>query len=90
MKLVLCFECHDVFKLGYDITTCKCGKCRGKYNKDGLTAVTNGEGLSIGMNNFDIGPARLAVDANKVADIKCWARPHEGEHNPNSKVRKDL
>jgi len=42
MKLVLCTECHDVFKLDYLMRTCKCGLCRGKYLDDGLNAVYSG------------------------------------------------
>lgn len=90
MKLLLCLNCHDIFKLGYEVTSCKCGRCRGKYNKDGLTAVVNGEGLSIGINNNDIGPAIHFVGEGGTGHIKCWARPHEGPHNPHTTIDKEL
>ncbi len=90
MKLLLCLECHDIIKLDYEVKSCKCGRCRGKYNKDGLTAVVNGNGLSIGINNNDIYPALENVYKGGVGHIKCWARPHEGDHNPHTKIDKEL
>lgn len=35
MKLILCKNCHDVFRLHQDKERfCKCGKCSGKYTDD--------------------------------------------------------
>jgi len=34
VKLLLCPECSTVFNLTYELKTCKCGKCMGKYLED--------------------------------------------------------
>lgn len=53
MKLIFCKSCWDVVKLDYRKRYCKCRKCWGKYEKDGLNAIVNKEATPIGINNFD-------------------------------------
>lgn len=62
MKLLLCPNCMDVRKLGYEVVTCECGKSSGYYEKDGLNAVYAGESIPLGFDNFSL---RDAVDAEK-------------------------
>ena len=51
MKLLLCKDCQDIFKLNYDKRTCKCGKVAGKYI-DKLNAIYSGENaIPIGFSN---------------------------------------
>ncbi len=51
MKLVLCTECWDVFKLAMEPRSCKCGLCSGHY-KDRLNAVYSGEeAMPLGFAN---------------------------------------
>lgn len=44
MKLILCQNCQDVFKLSVkEERTCACGKCKGQYEPDGLCAWYSGK-----------------------------------------------
>ena len=43
MKLIVCTECWDVFKLDFEIRNCKCGKCSGRYLDDGVHSEYRGE-----------------------------------------------
>ena len=53
MKLIICLNCDDVFKLDYKERTCKCGRAKGKYLKDGYNAVYSG-GMPLGFNNSSL------------------------------------
>jgi len=54
MKLVLCTNCHDIFKLAYEERCCECGICGGIYVTD-LDARYWGEhAIPIGFNNRDM------------------------------------
>ena len=93
MKLLFCPMCYDVFKLTRKVfRSCKCGNCKGKYNKDGHTAIVNGKGLSFAINNRELLLAYHKVASggnNKTSKIECWARPHTGKHNPNTTIKED-
>ena len=52
MKLLHCLECHDIVKLHYDITFCKCSKSWGQYERDGLYATFGGPVLCLGISNL--------------------------------------
>ena len=55
MKLLLCRKCHDVFKLDYDIRSCKCEEVSGYYEENGLMAYYSGEGaVPIGFANSSL------------------------------------
>jgi hypothetical protein len=52
LKLLLCPECGDCFKLGGKQQTCTCGRCSGAYRADGLAAdVYGAEAVVIGIDN---------------------------------------
>jgi hypothetical protein len=52
MKLLYCTECHDIFKLGYNLRACKCGESQGRYLEDGLHAEIKGEfAMCLGFAN---------------------------------------
>jgi hypothetical protein len=56
MKLILCTDCWDVFKLTYP--TRKCGKTWGYYEKDGLNAKYGGEtAVPLGFANGSLANA---------------------------------
>lgn len=89
MKLLFCPECDDIIKLTRSETrSCKCGQCVGKY-VDNLYAVTNGNGICLAISNPDL--LGLIIDGVfGKTPVTCWARPHEGKHNPHTIVDPDL
>lgn len=42
MKLILCKNCHDVFKLSQMMRSCKCGMAKGRYLKNNFNAEYSG------------------------------------------------
>lgn len=55
MKLIVCTDCWDVFKLETELRHCKCGKCQGRYLDDGLNAEYGGEcAIPIGFHNTSL------------------------------------
>lgn len=87
MKLLVCEQCQDLFKLDYKVRSCKCGRVRGRYNEDGHTAVVNGKGYSLGLGNGSLfnGIAKGFTGPYK-SEIMIWYREHEGPNNPRSTV----
>ncbi len=58
MKLLLCSDCGDTFKLTGERTTCSCGRCSGWYREDGITAdVCGEEALVVGIDNVALARA---------------------------------
>ena len=57
MKLVYCKECCDVFKMGYEPKTCKCGSSWGRYAGDGLNATYGGDAVPLGFANSSLAKA---------------------------------
>ena len=101
MKLIFCDFCHDVFKLDYELRSCKCGKCCGHYDRDGAHAVTNGEGYALAIGNGSLMKAMQGIAQYEYSsthhgyDIPlttflAWVRPHEGEENPRGRVDPEL
>uniref|UniRef100_A0A6M3LIT8 Uncharacterized protein n=1 Tax=viral metagenome TaxID=1070528 RepID=A0A6M3LIT8_9ZZZZ len=91
MKLIYCDTCQDLFKLDYDIRTCKCGRCKGKYNVDGRNAITNGEGFCLAIDNFSlINSLKNLLHYEGEYNFKAWVRPHIGEYNSNTRIIKEL
>lgn len=101
MKLIFCDMCWDVFKLDYDLRSCKCGNCKGMYDDNGATAVTNGKGCSIAISNGSLqnalmGEAQYEYKSTHhgydipLTTFLAWVRPHEGDQNPRSRVDPDL
>jgi hypothetical protein len=85
MKLLFCPDCWDVIKLTFEVRSCKCGKVFGKY-VDNSTAVVNGEGISLAIDN-----SRLPISkVHDIVPVTCYARPHTGKYNPNTKIRKRI
>jgi len=54
LKLVLCSKCQDIFKLERETRKCKCGRCYGKYEEDGLHAIVSKDCICIGIDNNSI------------------------------------
>lgn len=94
MKLMFCDFCFDVFKLDYDLRSCKCGQVKGKYEEDGHHAVTNGEGRCLAIGNGSLIAALNGAEQQfKYEDYDtflAWVRPHTGPENPRSRVETDL
>lgn len=53
MKLLLCLDCQDVFKIHPEkVTTCKCGDTKGRYLDDGINAIYSGsQAMPLGFRN---------------------------------------
>ncbi len=84
MKLLFCPFCWDVKKLDREITTCKCGKVKGKYLEDGLHAVVSVDAQVICLANPDIEHACYRKDHNT---IRSWlALPVIAKHIEWSKT----
>lgn len=106
MKLLMCYECNDIFNLSYHLKSCGCGKVKGRYDSNGSTAVVNGEGVSLAMGTGSIERAVYALSSqppeddwrNTVKDvwgrhahsIICWARPHTGPANSHTVIDPNL
>lgn len=99
MKLLFCPECWDVFKLAYDTRACACGKVVGRYDADGHNAVSNGQGVSMALDNNFVMLAMGRMEAfqeDGTADnyeqyyennrLPFWIRPNDGPGNPRSTV----
>jgi hypothetical protein len=101
MKLVLCGDCFDVFKLDRRMRYCKCKNVKGRYLKDNLHAEVSGRAISIALGNGSVVEAigkmqsyRSETDdkANRSDYIRecridyAWVRPNEGPGNPHCKV----
>ena len=97
MKLLFCPKCYDVFKLAYTERSCQCGRVTGRY-VDNRNAVTNGNGVSIGIGNGHLMRAVTALSGatseNTREDyygegaptrVLCWVRPNSGPGNPHTK-----
>lgn len=100
MKLVLCVECFDVFKLDYEMRTCKCKRVKGRYI-DNVMAEVSENAISIGLGNGAVANAIYAMNAlyqnsDGQADrrdyidtapiVAAWVRPNEGPGNPHTRV----
>jgi len=88
MKLIYCYNCDDIFKLDFELRQCKCGTCKGRYDSNGHTAVTNGAGISIGLNNMTLIQALAHIE--DCPEVECWVRPNAGKKNKNCRVDEKL
>ena len=70
MKLVLCKECQDVFKLASQKRNCECGKSSGRYLEDGLHATYHGPCVPIGFENNSLRDA--IINQPKEGQGKCF------------------
>jgi len=57
MKLIICLECQDIFKLDYKSRECKCRQSKGQYLEDGLHATYSGPAIPIGFANSSLSNA---------------------------------
>lgn len=89
MKLLFCPKCQDLFRLDFELKTCKCGEVKGMYTGKTLSE-TNGKGLCLAIDNNDILRVLRSGPVETKKPIECWFRPHSGELNPNSKVNPEL
>lgn len=102
MKLLTCPHCQDVFSLRFEERRCECGRVSGRYESDGRTARTNGEGVSIAIGNGSFwaaaGEAMFREREDETRDrayyqeersVLCWVRPNEGPGNPHTNVVPD-
>lgn len=94
MKLLMCPLCLDIFNLNFTTKVCSCGHVSGKYINY-REAVTNGNGISIGLDNNSVTKAIAGLRQGYTGDrdyfinkcsITCWLRPNEGPGNPHTKV----
>lgn len=102
MKLLLCKDCYDVFKLDYEMRQCKCGKVKGRY-LDGRMAEVSKDGVSIALGNGSVelaygqmlghrdgtGDKAPREDYYKPGQGKieyAWVRPNSGPGNPHTRI----
>lgn len=98
MKLLYCPYCNDVFQLRVGtVRTCECGECKGKYDDNAATAVTNGKGIDVAIGNGSLADAvvkmrRIGIRSpdRSFYPVMCWVRPSSGPTNPHSRVQEDL
>ncbi len=93
MKLILCDQCMDVFKLAFELRSCNCGKCVGRYDEDGHHAVTNGQGRALAIGNGSLFNAICGHSQFVYKDsitFLAWTRPHDGPKNSHSRIDPDL
>lgn len=57
MKLLFCKDCWDIFKLDTELRQCKCGKVKGKYLSDNLTAEISETAISLAIGNGSLARA---------------------------------
>ena len=95
MKLIFCSTCMDVFKLTYELRSCKCGKCVGRYDEDGCNSVTNGIGHALAIGNGSLynavmsGKSHFPDEEDRITFL-AWTRPNDGPKNPYSRIDLDL
>jgi hypothetical protein len=100
MKLLFCDRCYDLFKLDFELRSCKCGLVKGQYINNS-EAVVNGKGVSLAIGNGSLLRAVYGwlsagndhdrdhyLNKNKVEF--CWVRPHSGEGNPHTTINPQL
>ncbi|MHD0644747.1 hypothetical protein ACYPKM_03875 [Pseudomonas aeruginosa] len=57
MKLVYCVVCDDSVVLRMEERMCRCGKSKGKYREDGLTADISGPCVTLGFSSPEFSEA---------------------------------
>lgn len=84
MKLLLCEDCWDVFKLTRgEMRKCKCGKVKGRY-LDNVTAEVSPNAVSIAIGNGSLEQAiedayRNLRHSNGEAERKSYYEPGKGK-----------
>lgn len=104
MKLLFCTECWDVIKLAHpEVRACECGKVVGGYDKNEATAWSNGKGISIAIDNYDLVRAVKALAKSKANgtnrvdrykypinwNFRTWVRPNDGFFNLRTRIIHD-
>lgn len=96
MKAIYCPNCIDIVLFTYEMRSCRCGKCKGRYI-DRRNAESNGEGvaMALGLGDFERGltsvsqaPPNLDRDwyQNNCRLEYVWFRPHTGLGNPHTQL----
>lgn len=65
MKLLLCMQCDDIFNLGFEVKTCKCGITKGKYTDDRNAIYTGTEAIPLGFDNYTFSEAIINQSVDK-------------------------
>jgi hypothetical protein len=52
IKFIFCEECHDIFKLDDELRQCKCGLCKGRYDKNAVVINGKGHCITVGINSL--------------------------------------
>lgn len=98
MKLIYCYECGDLFNLGYELKRCSCGKAYGRYlNNQQAEVSPDSISVAIGNGSFDKAIMNMAKADHATADRTffrdncrieyAWVRPNTGPGNPHTIVR---
>ena len=105
MKLAYCLRCRDGFFLSYEMKQCPCGNTKGRYDKNGETAVLtdNDSTISIAIGNGSLMEAiqdMRNLQAHKPEAHRkqyqedariwyAWVRPNTGTGNPHTMPLKE-
>ena len=54
MKLIICTNCQDVFKLDRVIRSCKCGDCKGRYLNNIDAEYSGSSAVPLGFKNSSL------------------------------------
>lgn len=102
MKLLLCEDCWDVFKLDHEMRYCKCERVFGRY-VDNTYAEVSPTAVSLALGNGSVMVAiqnmrehQAATDDKATREsyhvegqgliIYAWARPNTGAGNPHTRL----
>ncbi len=78
IKLIYCPKCHDVVRLFFEVRTCKCGSCSGRYLEDGLKAEISKDAVPLGFDNYSFMGAicnRRDIDFGSGERFKAFIIP---------------
>jgi len=75
MKLIICEVCLEMFRLGDEKRSCRCGASWGNYISE-TDAEYGGEAIPIGIDNRDFMDA-IRYFPNERRMIRCWVMPKD-------------
>lgn len=89
MKLLMCTECWDVFKLINKKRYCRCKRSYGwTYGKFGVKSKFGGEGIPLGMSNYSLFLAEILHKRDtRTSFINTWTIDYSQPINDVKKIK---
>ena len=69
MKLIKCPDCDDMVAMRPWTKQCQCGRCKGKYQDNGITLEVQGKPMVYGVNNSDFFSIPYPSDSVKETEL---------------------